>query len=174
MLYWWTQSAKIATTIMPAVERGTTMRNRWCWRRRVLERFRPAFASTTKTRELHGVRMINCTNTLINDNLEKYYSPGKTAVIDEQLVPFRDRCSFKQYIPCDVNAYPVDIQWILSTQGSSVFSIHPVSYSTIAFYFTKNQKLHTAMMFHLFWKHLTNNTIQINGAYLLMDQWKAW
>ncbi|GBP24847.1 Putative 115 kDa protein in type-1 retrotransposable element R1DM [Eumeta japonica] len=35
----------------------------------------------------------------VNQNLKKFYLPGENLTIDEQLVPFRGRVSFKQYLP---------------------------------------------------------------------------
>lgn len=56
--------------------------------------------------------------TMINATLGKYYSPGKTVVIDEQLVPFRGRCSFKQYIPSKPDKYGMKIFWICDTDNA--------------------------------------------------------
>lgn len=49
---------------------------------------------------------------LINRNLKRMYSPGQNLTIDEQLVPFRGRCSFKQYIPSKPDKYGLKIFWI--------------------------------------------------------------
>ena len=35
----------------------------------------------------------------LNRNLRRYYIPGALLCIDEQLVPFRGRCGFIQYMP---------------------------------------------------------------------------
>ena len=48
----------------------------------------------------------------INQNLKKYYMPGVLVTVDEQLVAFRGRCSFKQYIPSKPAKYGLKIFWI--------------------------------------------------------------
>ena len=37
-----------------------------------------------------------------HDNLAKYYVSSQKITVDEQLVPFRDSCSFIQYIPSNL------------------------------------------------------------------------
>ncbi|XP_058836768.1 piggyBac transposable element-derived protein 4 [Topomyia yanbarensis] len=49
---------------------------------------------------------------LIVHNLKKYYSPSENLTVDEQLVPFRGRCSFKQYIPSKPDKYGMKIFWL--------------------------------------------------------------
>lgn len=44
-----------------------------------------------------------------NANLSRVYNPGKNVTVDEQLVPFRGRCSFKQYIPNKPAKYGIKI-----------------------------------------------------------------
>lgn len=43
--------------------------------------------------------------------LKKYYNPGPDITVDEQLVPFRGRVSFKQYIPSKPAKYGIKIWW---------------------------------------------------------------
>lgn len=44
-------------------------------------------------------------------NLKRSYSPGQNITIDEQLVPFRGRCAFKQYLPSKPDKYGLEIFW---------------------------------------------------------------
>lgn len=46
-----------------------------------------------------------------NQRVRALYVPGKTVTVDEQLVPFRGRCSFIQYIPSKPAKYGIKI-WI--------------------------------------------------------------
>lgn len=49
---------------------------------------------------------------IICANLANLYSPGENLTIDEQLLPFRGRCSFKQYIPSKPDKYGLKLFWI--------------------------------------------------------------
>ena len=44
-------------------------------------------------------------------NLEKYYIPGENITVDEQLIPFRGRCGFLQYMPSKPDKYGMKIFW---------------------------------------------------------------
>lgn len=44
--------------------------------------------------------------------LRRMYSPGSNLTIDEQLIPFRGRCAFKQYIPSKPDKYGMKLFWI--------------------------------------------------------------
>ncbi|GFS10392.1 PiggyBac transposable element-derived protein 3 [Elysia marginata] len=44
-------------------------------------------------------------------NLAKFYFPGQSITVDEQLVPFRSRCKFIQYIPSKLDMYGIKIFW---------------------------------------------------------------
>lgn len=55
---------------------------------------------------------------LINTNLLKHYLPGENLTIDEQLVPFRGRTSFRQYIPNKPGKYGMKILWICDSNIS--------------------------------------------------------
>lgn len=44
-----------------------------------------------------------------NANMSRMYNPGQNVTVDEQLVPFRGRCSFKQYIPSKPAKYGLKI-----------------------------------------------------------------
>lgn len=54
----------------------------------------------------------------INHNLGKYYIPGENLTIDEQLVPFKDRCSFVQYMAANSNKYEKKIWWLYDSESS--------------------------------------------------------
>ena len=41
----------------------------------------------------------------------QYYVPSQNITVDEQLVLFRDRCSFIQYIPSKLDKYGIKIFW---------------------------------------------------------------
>nr|XP_061796549.1 piggyBac transposable element-derived protein 4-like [Nerophis lumbriciformis] len=47
-----------------------------------------------------------------NDILPKLYSPGRDICVDEQMVSFRGRCSFKQYMPSKPVKYGIKV-WAL-------------------------------------------------------------
>lgn len=55
---------------------------------------------------------------MINKNLIKCYRPGRNLTIDEQLVPFRGRCPFKQYIPSKPDKYGLKLFWICDSKTS--------------------------------------------------------
>lgn len=48
----------------------------------------------------------------LNLCLLRYYVPSEYLTVDEQLVPFRGRCSFKQYMPSKPDKYGLKIWWI--------------------------------------------------------------
>ncbi|XP_044735464.1 piggyBac transposable element-derived protein 4-like [Chrysoperla carnea] len=54
----------------------------------------------------------------VNQNLKKFYLPGENLTIDEQLVPFRGRVSFKQYLPSKPDKYGMKIWWICDSKTS--------------------------------------------------------
>ena len=47
-----------------------------------------------------------------NFNLKKLYTPGKRVTVDEQLIAFRGRCPFRQYIPSKPAKYGIRM-WVL-------------------------------------------------------------
>ena len=46
-------------------------------------------------------------------NLRMYYIPGPFLTVDEQLVPFRGRCNFLQYLPSKPDRYGMKIFWVV-------------------------------------------------------------
>lgn len=52
-----------------------------------------------------------------NQNLKFVHKPGKNITIDEQLVPYRGRCPFRQYIPSKPAKYGIKI-WVLCDSKS--------------------------------------------------------
>lgn len=59
-----------------------------------------------KTDKLTAIREIF---SIFVENCKKHYSPGENVTIDEMLVGFRGRCSFRQYIPSKPNKYGIKI-----------------------------------------------------------------
>ena len=51
----------------------------------------------------------NIYENIYNENLSKLYYPDENVNADEQLVVFRGRCRFKQYIPSKPAKYGVKI-----------------------------------------------------------------
>jgi len=49
--------------------------------------------------------------TMFVAQLRKFYIPGTGLIVDEQLVPFRGRCPFRQYIPSKPAKYGVKVWW---------------------------------------------------------------
>lgn len=49
---------------------------------------------------------------MVCENLVNTYSPGENLTVDEQLVAFRGRCAFKQYLPSKPDKYGLKLFWI--------------------------------------------------------------
>ena len=49
-------------------------------------------------------------------NLGKYFVPGENVTVDEQLVPFRGRCIFLQYMPSKPDKYGMKIFWVCDSE----------------------------------------------------------
>jgi len=56
--------------------------------------------------------------TMFLAQLPKYYIPGTDICVDEQLVAFRGRCGFKQYIPSKPAKYGLKIWWCYDSETS--------------------------------------------------------
>lgn len=52
----------------------------------------------------------------VNNNLKKHYLPGENITVDEQLVPFRGRCPFRQYMPSKPDKYGMKIWWACDSE----------------------------------------------------------
>ena len=50
--------------------------------------------------------------------LRKYYSPGPNITVDEQLMPFRGRCGFLQYLPSKPDKYGLKVFWAVDSETS--------------------------------------------------------
>ena len=48
----------------------------------------------------------------INTLLFRYYTPSEYVTVDEELVPFRSRCPFRQYISSKPDKYGMKLFWI--------------------------------------------------------------
>lgn len=70
---------------------------------------RIAIASTSVCDKLAPIRNVY---ERWNKNLKAVFTPGKNVTVDEQLVPFRGRCPFRQYIPSKPAKYGIKI-WVL-------------------------------------------------------------
>ncbi|XP_035765650.1 piggyBac transposable element-derived protein 4-like [Neolamprologus brichardi] len=53
-----------------------------------------------------------------SDRLPKFFNPGRDICVDEQLVPFKGRCSFKQYMPSKPAKYGLKIWALCDVQTS--------------------------------------------------------
>ena len=56
--------------------------------------------------------------TMFVSSLRKYYMPGTDITVDEQLVPFRGRCPFRQYIPNKPAKYGIKVWWCCDSATS--------------------------------------------------------
>jgi len=55
---------------------------------------------------------------LLNKNLNSLYIPGSLLCIDEQLVEFHGRVSFRQYIPTKPGKFGIKIFWLVDAENS--------------------------------------------------------
>ncbi|XP_053956308.1 piggyBac transposable element-derived protein 4-like [Anastrepha ludens] len=70
--------------------------------------------------------------------LPKLYNPTENATIDEQLVAFRGRCPFRQYMPAKPAKYGIKF-WVLDSTTSYVWNIQPYTGKAIGRTPEKNQ-----------------------------------
>lgn len=63
----------------------------------------------------------------LNDNLRKYYTPGDSVTVDEQLYAYRGRTKFTQYMPNKPAKYGIKIWWICDANSS--FPLHGQIYT---------------------------------------------
>ncbi|XP_070198822.1 piggyBac transposable element-derived protein 4-like [Littorina saxatilis] len=59
-------------------------------------------------------------------SLKSHYIPGPLLTVDEQLVPFRGRCSFLQYLPSKPDRYGMKVFWIADAEQN--FPLYGVPY----------------------------------------------
>ena len=57
-----------------------------------------------------------------NNNLKCMYIPGKNVTIDEQLIPFRGRCPFRQYIPSKPAKYGIKMWFLCDSSNFYAFN----------------------------------------------------
>ena len=55
-------------------------------------------------------------------NLSREYVPGPTFTVDEQLMPWRGRCAFSQYLSSKPDKYGIKIFWICDSENG--FPLH--------------------------------------------------
>ncbi|GFN83395.1 PiggyBac transposable element-derived protein 4 [Plakobranchus ocellatus] len=58
--------------------------------------------------------------------LKRHYIPGVSVTVDEQLVPWRGRCSFLQYLPSKPDKYGIKIFWAVDSE--TFFPLNAVPY----------------------------------------------
>ena len=58
----------------------------------------------------------------VDGNLSREYVPGPTLTVDEQLMPWRGRCAFLQYLPSKPDKYGIKIFWICDSENG--FPLH--------------------------------------------------
>lgn len=54
----------------------------------------------------------------VMSNLQNRYIPGENLTIDEQLVPYRGRVSFRQYMPSKPDKYGMKVWWICDSKNA--------------------------------------------------------
>lgn len=59
------------------------------------------------------------------ENFQKHYVPGENVTLDEQLVPFRGRCSFKQYIKSKPARYGIKVFAVVDSESWYTFNLEP-------------------------------------------------
>ena len=58
-------------------------------------------------------------------NFQKYYTPSDCVCIDEQLIGFRGRCSFRQYIPSKPAKYGIKIWALVDANTFYTYNLEP-------------------------------------------------
>ena len=54
----------------------------------------------------------------LNENLGKHYTPGSLLCVDEQLVEYHGRVSFRQYIPSKPGKFGIKVFWITDVENT--------------------------------------------------------
>ncbi|KAJ8967092.1 hypothetical protein NQ314_003104 [Rhamnusium bicolor] len=54
---------------------------------------------------------------MMNEMFEKFKKPNKYIAVDETMVPFRERVSFRQYIPCQWHKYGIKLFKVCDTDA---------------------------------------------------------
>lgn len=75
-------------------------------------------ASRAERQETDKLAQIRDIWTMFTDQLPKYYIPGYDLCVDEQLVAFRGKCGFRQYIPSKPAKYGLKIWWCCDANTS--------------------------------------------------------
>ena len=55
--------------------------------------------------------------SIVNSKLLHHYIPGVNLTVDEQLMPYRGRCSFIQYLPLKPDKYGIKFFWIVDSSN---------------------------------------------------------
>lgn len=63
--------------------------------------------------------------TIFINNCQKYYTPGEFLTVDEQLVGFRGRCCFRQYIPSKPAKYGLKVFALVDSKTAYTINMEP-------------------------------------------------
>ncbi|KAF4517452.1 hypothetical protein B566_EDAN004490 [Ephemera danica] len=63
---------------------------------------------------------------IINSNFGRYYTPGDNITVDEQLLPYRGRCGFRQYMPSKPDKYGIKV-WV-ATDSDTYYPLNTRPY----------------------------------------------
>ena len=82
---------------------------------------------TTRQNQMNGDRFAAIRDLWSNfmTNCEKNYTPAEYCTIDEQLLAFRGRCSFKMYVPSKPNKYGIKILMMCDSKTYYMLSAIP-------------------------------------------------
>ncbi|XP_049880307.1 uncharacterized protein LOC126376804 [Pectinophora gossypiella] len=95
-------------------------------------------------------------------NFQKWYTPGSYITVDEQLVGFRGRCSFRMYIPNKPNKYGIKL--VMAADVNSKYIVNAIPYLGKG---TDPQKQPLAAFFI---KEITS-TLHGTNRNITMDNW---
>ncbi len=77
--------------------------------------------------------------------LPKMFNPGRDICIDEQLVPFRGRCSFRQYMPSKPGKYGLKIWALCDVQTSYAWRLQVYLGRSASAPIERNQGMHIVL-----------------------------
>ena len=76
-------------------------------------------------REIDKLAPIRELQELVVNNFQKYFSPSEYLTIDEQLLSFRGRCGFKQYIPSKPAKYGLKVFALVDCKTAYTVNLEP-------------------------------------------------
>jgi hypothetical protein len=83
------------------------------------------------------------------DRLPLFYNPGPNITVDEQLMPFRGRCPFRQYIPSKPAKYRIKIWAVCDAASSYVWNLRVYMVKSNGGAPEKNQGMQVVLEEHL-------------------------